>query len=410
MYVSRKIMALVVLAFVLRVCVRLYIGADDYFVSGYSFFFDVTQSITAGKGIGLGGEPETFRVPFYPIVLALVTMGRKAFLTVILFQSLIGATTVWCTGYLAKTRFGGSAPVTAAAIAALYPYYVMHDTALGETSLFTLLTVISVLLLLRAQVSGSARWAACAGTALGVDLMTRVTIAPFAVVGAIGIAWLAVGSRGQRLRSAACCGLATLFVVTPWLLRTYCLTGSIVLSTETGFELWNGNNENTFSHYPNESIDRSEEAALATLTPEEWTTKRRLGIMGEERWYANRAVSYIRQHPWLTFYRSMRKLGAAFGVLMSPRHNWFGNMAHALSYGPVMVLGLCGMWIRRRQWREDAVIYAAFATFIAVTAVFFGHTTHRSYLDVYSIVFATGALDALRAKYSRESGVIQSVR
>ena len=125
----------------------------------------------------------------------------------------------------------------------------------------------------------------------------------------------------------------------------------------------------------------------------------RLGVIGGQRWYANRALAYVRQHPWLTFYGSVRKLRSAFGLFPSPRHGWWADLVHALSYGPVMVLGLSGMWIRRRQWREDATIYAVFAAFIAVTAVFFGHTSHRAYLDVYSIAFAAGPLEFLRRKY-----------
>ena len=37
-------------------------------------------------------------------------------------------------------------------------------------------------------------------------------------------------------------------------------------------------------------------------------------------------------------------------------------------------------------------MYVLFATFIVVTAVFWAHTSHRAYLDVYWIVFAAGAL------------------
>jgi hypothetical protein len=50
------------------------------------------------------------------------------------------------------------------------------------------------------------------------------------------------------------------------------------------------------------------------------------------------------------------------------------------------------MWRRRAHWREDSVIYLLFATFMLVTAVFWAHTSHRAYLDVYWIVFAAGAI------------------
>jgi O-antigen ligase len=57
-----------------------------------------------------------------------------------------------------------------------------------------------------------------------------------------------------------------------------------------------------------------------------------------------------------------------------------------------MLLGLWGMWRRRSQWRDDSLIYGLFGSFVLVTAVFFGDTSHRSYLDVYWIVFGAGVL------------------
>jgi hypothetical protein len=57
-----------------------------------------------------------------------------------------------------------------------------------------------------------------------------------------------------------------------------------------------------------------------------------------------------------------------------------------------MCLGLWGMWSQRQRWREHRIIYAGFVSLAAVTFVFFGHTSHRAYLDVYWIVFAAGLL------------------
>ena len=64
-----------------------------------------------------------------------------------------------------------------------------------------------------------------------------------------------------------------------------------------------------------------------------------------------------------------------------------------------MIFGLWGMWASRTHWREHSIFYAQFVSFAAVTAVFFGATSYRAYLDVYWIVFAAGVLAALRNKY-----------
>ena len=390
----RAIWGFIVFAFVLRVRARLYMGAEGYFSGGYSMFFDMAKSIAAGTGIGFGdGQPETFRVPLYSLLLAAVTMGRELFLVVTVVHSLIGAATLWCTARLAEVLFNQTAAVIAAAIAAVYPYYVVHDTALQDTSLYTLLTAVSILLLLRAHQTSSAWWALVAGLALGADVMTRVTIAPFAVLAPI---WLA-GTR--RRRSALVCAVALALAVAPWLIRQYRLTGVFTLSTETGLEVWNGNNALTFSHYPEESSDLSKAAAFDSLTLRDRVDlDARSDEAARERWFLLKGLAYIREHPGLTITRDIRKIVAAFGWLPSPRHGRWGNLAHTVSYGPVMTLGLCGMWLRRKHWREDAIIYAAFVCFAVATALIFGHTSHRAYLDVYWIAFAAGTLESLRTR------------
>jgi hypothetical protein len=58
----------------------------------------------------------------------------------------------------------------------------------------------------------------------------------------------------------------------------------------------------------------------------------------------------------------------------------------------MMILGVWGMSASRSHWREHSIFYAQFLLFAAVTAVFFGATSYRAYLDVYWIVFAAGVL------------------
>jgi len=88
----------------------------------------------------------------------------------------------------------------------------------------------------------------------------------------------------------------------------------------------------------------------------------------------------------------LRKIAATFDWLPTPRRSLGRTLAHVFSFGPVMVLGIWGMWRRRSKWREDSLIYLMFAQFLVVTAVYFGQTSHRVYLDVYWIVFAAGVL------------------
>jgi hypothetical protein len=58
-----------------------------------------------------------------------------------------------------------------------------------------------------------------------------------------------------------------------------------------------------------------------------------------------------------------------------------------------MALGVIGMVRSRHAWRTHSLIYALFFSFVAVTAVFYAHTSHRAFLDVYWIVYAAWFVD-----------------
>jgi hypothetical protein len=386
---------LAAIAFLLRVIARLWQGIDLFWVNGYTFFFRLAQSIAAGKGIALAdGVPTAFRVPLYPIFLAALTFGHQWFWPVVIAQSLIGAATVVCAALLAQQLFPQPvcriASILAAAVTAIYPYYVVHDTAMQETSLFTLLTLVAVLLALRAARTGANLPAIQCGVVLGLDVLTRSPILPFAV---LVPCWLLM-----RLRVVPALLCALLFGVTlsPWLLRNDKLTGRPALTTEAGFELWNGNNPKLFLTYPLQSVDVSIAAAVAALTPSERQQLARFN--GNERlidhWYRQQAVHYIRRRRRIILDHDWRKIEATFDWLPTPRRSTAQTIAHAVSFAPVMVLGLWGIWIRRRQWRDDSLIYLLFLQFLAVTAIFFGQTNHRVFLDVYLIVYASGVVAA----------------
>jgi hypothetical protein len=107
-----------------------------------------------------------------------------------------------------------------------------------------------------------------------------------------------------------------------------------------------------------------------------------------DHWFFEKGVSFIKAHPSLTIVNGFRKLWAAFSVLPSPRRSFWPTLVYAFSYGPVLVLGLVGMVMTCSQWRQHSIIYVLFLAFAMVTVVFWGHTSHRSFLDVYLIIYA----------------------
>jgi hypothetical protein len=116
-------------------------------VNSYGFFFDLAQNIAAGNGITFGdGPPTAFLVQLYPVFLAAITFGQKAFLPIVLAQA------------SARGRFG--------------------------------LMALAVLLLLRACRNGSGMMAV--DLTLGAAVLTRDNLAPFALLVPL---WLVVPAQ-----------------------------------------------------------------------------------------------------------------------------------------------------------------------------------------------------------------------
>src|SRR5262249_36329536 len=114
--------------------------------------------------------------------------------------------------------------------------------------------------------------------------------------------------------------------------------------------------------------------------------------IGRSNWFAHRAVVFMRENPSLVLQGMFRKLDAAFSWRLNPHRGSLAQSAYAISYVPIAVLGLIGMFLTRRR-REVILIAMLFVAFIGVSAIFWAHTSHRSYLDVYWIVFAASVVE-----------------
>src|SRR5206468_9218697 len=130
--------------------------------------------------------------------------------------------------------------------------------------------------------------------------------------------------------------------------------GAPILQNDTGQRLWDGNNPYTFTRYPIESIDLSKADALEAMSANELADLAAAGAddVSFDRWFLHQAVKFMREHPWLTVANGFRKIAATFSILPSPRRSLWPTLAYALSYGPIMILGLFGMASSWRSWRE----------------------------------------------------------
>lgn len=392
------------LAFAIRLVIRLYFGEQYFWRNSYSLFYQIAERLAAGNGLSYEwmGTKYAHRPPVYPALLAATAIFGKSYIAIVIMQSLIGAGTVVCAYFIGKVLFDKTVGRWAAIGVAFYPYFVMHDTALQETGVFTFLTALSVLLLLKSR-QGSAI-AVAAGVTLGLAILTRVTLIGFVPFALLWVILLSDRERSLAMKRTAAVSIGLLLVITPWLVRNFVRVGTPTISTLSGLTLWAGNNPHTFSNYPNQSIDRSVNTAWRGLTPEEdGYIRLSADEVRQNEWFINKALDYIKQHPQETVTRAFRKVAAGFSWSLNPRRERLVQVVYFLSYVPVLMMGIAGAWLARRRWKDYGLIAGLFLSFIIVTAIFFAHTSHRVFLDVYLIIFAAYAFHRIVAHY-REPG------
>ena len=391
------LVAILAATFLVRVVYRVRLGEADFFTNGYAFFYEYAKNIVAGKGLWLEGAGYAMRPPAYPYFLSASVLVGGNYLVVVIPEALFGTATAFLAYLIGKELFNERSGLIAALITAFYPYYVVHDTALQETSMLTLAGAWSVYLLLRARLSTWPGPWLLAGLMLGASVLVRTTALPFALGAFAWSALVGQGSSRERLQRTGWIFLAFFVVLGAWLERNELLLGRPVLTTEAGYQFWTAQNPETFSRYPRESMDRSREAAFASMSAKDQQTAASLGELASDDFFLQKGLEYVRGNPQEALVGALRKIAAGFSWILNPVREPFVQAAYFVSYVPVLILGLLGMVLSRRNWKVHSLIYLQFLSFIVVSAAFFAHTSHRSHLDVYLIVFAAFVVERLFA-------------
>ncbi|MFQ5861551.1 MAG: ArnT family glycosyltransferase [Candidatus Brocadiales bacterium] len=374
----------------------------SFWDSGYTAYGVLAINVVEGRGFRLQhggkngvyfmGETRAERMPLYPLFLSVLYVGfGKSTTAPVLAQSIIGTLTVLITFLIGRQLFNEKVGIAASSLTAIYPYYVVHDTALQETSLLTLLTGVSVLCLIKCIRYNSLRYYVLAGVSLGIGSLCKnilLGFVPFAVF------WILLNPIKDKTRKISILLLSFAIVMSPWVIRNTLVLGKpIIGTTQTGGVLWQGNNPFVLSYYPWKSIDNSTGKALEALTTKDKKELLGLDELGKQRWYRQKAVKFMRENPVLTIKAAFIKAFAGMGWILSPQKDRpILNFIYTASYLPLLIFGIAGAILTRKTWREISIIYFLFVPFLLITMLFFAHTSSRVYLDIYLMVLAAFTL------------------
>lgn len=382
---------------VLRLAFGLSRGEDALLRDGYEFYVTLSTNFLQGHGFCYAADGGcAARVPLYPLWLSPFLAAGLVYPWLIVAQSVVGAALVWIAWELGTLLFDRRVGLMAAAGAAFSPYAVLHDTALQDTVFVNVLMMAALWLLLRGQRNQSASAWIGGGVALALAVLANARIVAFVPC---ALAWVALAGgpdRRIRLRAAAIVLLPVVLLLGGWMGRNWRVVGSPVLTTEAGERLWYANNPWTFSHFPVRSIDLTAgELAQMPAEEREQIDSFRGSEVEQDRMIAGKALDYMTADPGRTAVFAMRKLWVAASAQLSPARSWIVQLGYAGLFLPVHLLALVGLWRSRADWRPHSLTWVLMLAFAVTTALFWAHTSHKSYLDPVLFVYAAAGALAL---------------
>jgi 4-amino-4-deoxy-L-arabinose transferase-like glycosyltransferase len=417
-------------------------GSDAYDVYAQNL-------LTTGVYGRTAGAPDAAIPPLYSYALAGVyaIFGRGA-LQVALFHISLDALSIIMLYHIAKRLMpqqGEAVGILAALFYALYPYLIFQNLTLIDTPIFILLLhafVLALVLLRERPTFDRTAWglAAGAGVALGLGMLVRPILPPLAILVALWFLFrLNFWQTILRLLPVALIGGVILGV---WIIRNYGVFQAFVpMTTTSGANFWQGNSPYTIPYFRAGYDVQWTAPVLTTPDPNSREADAERFALG---------LQYLRDNPdqiptllWTKFlvYWSIDvtpRLNPVEGKV--PRLDYEGNVipdtdssgnlslgglppgdpvaqyaqplfdqigrtVHRYYWGGLLLLGLVGVALTWRQWRDVSLLWFVQISMTLVYVFFHPSTRYRVPTDPLLFIFSAYALVWLWAWWQKRRTV-----
>jgi 4-amino-4-deoxy-L-arabinose transferase-like glycosyltransferase len=317
-------------------------------------------------------------------------------------QALISAGTVALVAGLAGRVVDRDSARLAALATAFYPLFVYTAGAMFPATLLIALVAGSVLLVLvalerdsMAAAAAAGLLAAWAGLAAASSFAALLLLAPWMVWHGVPIAARSVASRSRAWKLALVYLLPMVLIVGAWTARNQLVLGHpVLISTNGGYNLWLGN-------YPGIQAATGNRMNLPGMVDEAnhiWLDG--TNEVTKDRSFSSRGLEYITGDLPRFIRLTLSKARILWAVYVPPMtvdrpRLRMEKLASMLSYG--LLLPFAAGWVlwTLRRNRLSVLVVCLSLAYTAVHAVVMAKTRYRLPLDVFVIIYGTGAVVAL---------------
>jgi 4-amino-4-deoxy-L-arabinose transferase-like glycosyltransferase len=352
----------------------------------------LAESLLGGRGYvyeHLGGVPYRAYYSGLPYVAALAAcrFATDSDLPVQLLQALLALAGACCAWDLAGSLAGRKAAFAAAAATLLHPGLMYYDVArVHPLGLDTALGLASLCALRRALASEAPGPSWLAGAALGLAVLQRGALLPFALLAPLLLV-------RHRPRSAGLVWAGAALALAPWLLRNALVLGTPELSTTTAEHFWIGNAPGSTGG----SLAPDGNALLSQLPGDRLAALGQTDELGQARLFRELISERAAREPLAVARGVAWKLLHFFSVaphtgLRYPRA-W--TFVHLACYAPLLALAVLGAWRRRAEPLVVWIVLLALSVALVHALAYF-ELRHRLALEPLLAVLASARFDLAR--------------
>lgn len=390
------LLLIVLVAFTLRLIYGLSLGESLIWPDAY-YYNEVAINIASGAGYVLNNGQESFDAPAFPVYLALFysIFGVKLWIFRA-FQALLASFLVLIVYKLSAVVFNRLCGILAAFITAIYPYYIYISVQILPTGIFILIVALTVWCLFKNLTTGKYLCAIFAGIFFGIGTLSVPPYVSYLPCIFIIYAFYPKLSLKNRIIMPVTIVFCFSLVITPWILRGYFMHNELYFISKGDAPAFIRGN------WPNASADHGQmkEYKLSELlTGEETNVYKNMGEDEKKVFLKKKMFEYIKSHPiWfikLYFAKFINLYRFYPSTISGIGKNQVIKWISILSYGPVFLLGLVGIFLSRRQWKELLPFYLPFLSMPALYALFLTNVRYRLPLDLYLIMFCSFTIGEL---------------
>ena len=345
----------------------------------------LARLILAGK---FHGEEAYAMNPLYPYFLAGVYgVSGGSHLAVLVVQAVLDAGSCAMIAWLGCTFFGRGTGMLAGVCAAFYGPLVFYCGALLTPTLILFLVLVGLVLLARWRTLRSSRWCFWAGVFLGLAALGRGSNALLAVL-SLGFFRIETGRWRRVVKPWGLVLVGAGLVIGAMGVRDRIVEGHVVPVSANVAAFYVGHNPEATGLYQMPSFTSG-----AAFREEVWGTRdalaRKLGhpltLAQASSWMVHAGISFALDHPGaevrllaLKFYYFWNRTEAATNLsyyFARDFSSWLRAMP--FHFGWIAPLGLVGIVLERRRWRELALLHVCWIAGLLTALLFFVSAEYR---------------------------------